>query len=90
MEQLRIPLNVAQTDFLQLLGHIKTVAELEELSQVVSDFYVRKAEEGMNRLWEQASGSASFALAGRGLRLQCTGGAMPWADSSLPLRGVIG
>lgn len=39
-------------DFLQLLGHIKTVEELDELSKVVSDYYARKAEEGMNRLWE--------------------------------------
>ena len=52
MEQIRTPLNAAQLDFLQLLGHIKTVEELEELRQVVSDFYARKAEEAMNRLWE--------------------------------------
>ena len=52
MEQLRTPLNTAQLDFLQLLGHIKTEEELDELRQVVSDFYARKAEEGMNRLWE--------------------------------------
>ena len=45
-------LNAAQMEFLQLLGHIKTEEELEELSQVVSDYYARKAEEGMNRLWE--------------------------------------
>lgn len=48
MEQ-EIGLNAAQRDFLQLLAHIKTT---EELSQVVSDYYARKAEEGMNRLWE--------------------------------------
>jgi hypothetical protein len=52
MEQARTPLNAAQLDFLQLLGHIKTVEELDELRQVVSDFYARKAEEAMNRLWE--------------------------------------
>ena len=51
MEQV-IGLNAAQMDFLQLLAHIKTTEELEELSQVVSDYYARKAEEGMNRLWE--------------------------------------
>lgn len=50
MDQVRTPLNAAQMDFLQLLGHIKTVEELEELSQVVSDFYARKAEEEMNKL----------------------------------------
>ena len=51
-QQIRTPLNAAQLDFLQLLGHIKTEEELDELRQVVSDFYARKAEEGMNRLWE--------------------------------------
>ena len=51
MDQI-IGLNVAQMDFLQLLAHIKTTEELEELSQVVSDYYARKAEEGMNHLWE--------------------------------------
>ena len=45
MEQ-TIGLNAAQMDFLQLLAHIKTTEELEELSQVVSDYYAR------NHLWE--------------------------------------
>ena len=44
MEQ-TIGLNAAQMDFLQLLAHIKTTEELEELSQVVSDYYARKAED---------------------------------------------
>ena len=52
MEQTKTPLNAAQLDFLQLLGHIKTEEELDELRQVVSDFYARKAEEAMNHLWE--------------------------------------
>lgn len=52
MEQARTSLNAAQMDFLQLLGHIKTEEELDELRQVVSDYYARKAEEAMNRLWE--------------------------------------
>ena len=52
MDQVRTTLNAAQIDFLQLLAHIKTKEEVEELRQVVSDFYARKAEEGMNRLWE--------------------------------------
>ena len=51
MEQVN-GLNAAQREFLQLLAHIKTKEELEELSQVVSVFYARKAEEEMNRLWE--------------------------------------
>ena len=52
MGQVRNSLNSAQMDFLQLLGHIKTEEELDELRQIVSDYYARKAEEGMNRLWE--------------------------------------
>ncbi|MCH5310654.1 MAG: hypothetical protein J1E57_01615 [Prevotella sp.] len=52
MEQTTASLNAAQLDFLQLLGHVKTMEELDELRQVVSDFYARKAEEAMDRLWE--------------------------------------
>lgn len=57
MEQARTSLNAAQMDFLQLLGHIKTEEELDELRQVVSDYYARKAEEAMNRLWESGQWS---------------------------------
>ena len=53
MEQVRTPLNAAQLDFLQLLGHIKTVEELDELRQVVCDFYARKVDEEMDRLWAE-------------------------------------
>ena len=52
-----VGLNAAQLDFLQLLAHIKTMEELDELRQVVSDFYARKAEEGMNKLWESGQWS---------------------------------
>ena len=51
MEQ-TIGLNAAQMDFLQLLGRIKTEEELSELRKVVCDYFARKAEEEMNRLWE--------------------------------------
>ena len=52
-----VGLNAAQMDFLQLLAHIKTDEELDELRQVVSDYYARKAEEGMNKLWESGQWS---------------------------------
>lgn len=57
MEQAKTPLNAAQLDFLQLLAHIKTTEELDELRQVVSDYYAQKAEEGMNQLWESGQWS---------------------------------
>ena len=52
MEQVRTTLNKAQMDILRLLEHIKTEEEAEELRDVISNFYARKAEEAMDRLWE--------------------------------------
>lgn len=52
MEQ-TIGLNAAQREFLQLLGRIKTEKELSELRKVVCDFYARKIDEEMDRLWAE-------------------------------------
>lgn len=52
MEQVKTPLNKAQLDILRLLEHIKSDEEAEELREVISNFYARKAEEAMDRLWE--------------------------------------
>jgi len=53
----RTVLNQAQLEFLQLLGHIKTKEELDELRQVVCDFYARKIDEGMDKLWQEGKWS---------------------------------
>ena len=53
MEQARPPLNAAQMEFLQLLGRIKTEEELSELRKVVCDYYARKIDEEMDRLWAE-------------------------------------
>ena len=45
MEEMRTPLNVAQMEFLLLLGRIKTEEELSELRKVVCDYYARKIDE---------------------------------------------
>lgn len=42
MDQVRTPLNAALMDFLQLLGHIKAMEELEELSQDICDFLLAR------------------------------------------------
>ena len=55
--QFRGPLNDAQMSVMRLLGHMKSVEEVEELRQVISDYYRRKIEEGMDQLW--ASGEWS-------------------------------
>ena len=52
MEQVN-GLNAAQMDFLQLLGHIKTEEELDELRQLVCDYYARKIDEEMDQLWAE-------------------------------------
>ncbi|MBR1933028.1 MAG: hypothetical protein IJ841_05005 [Prevotella sp.] len=55
--QLGRPLNEAQMSVLRLLGHMKTVEEVEELHQVISDYYRRKIDEGMDKLWESGEWS---------------------------------
>lgn len=50
-------LNEAQMSVLRLLGHMKTVEEVEELRQVISDYYARKIQEGMDSLWESGEWS---------------------------------
>lgn len=46
------PLNEAQMSILRLLGSMKTVEEVKELRQVICDYYARRVDEEMNRLWE--------------------------------------
>lgn len=55
--QLRGPLNEAQMSVLRLLGHMKTVEEVEELRKVISDYYARKVDEEMDRLWDEGKWS---------------------------------
>ena len=53
----RTVLNQAQLEFLRLLEHIKTKEELDELCQVVCDFYARKIDEEMDKLWDEGKWS---------------------------------
>ena len=55
--QLRGPLNDAQMSVLRLLGHMKTVEEVEELHKVISDYYARKIDEAMDQLWDSGEWS---------------------------------
>lgn len=45
-------LNAAQMDFLRLLGHFKTEEQVNELRQVVCDYYASKIDEEIDKLWE--------------------------------------
>jgi len=47
------PLNPAQIHFLQTLQFVKTEKMMQELQQVVSDFYCQKMEEEANKWWDE-------------------------------------
>ena len=46
-------LNSAQIHFLQTLQFVKTDKMMQELQQVVSDFYFKKMEEEADKWWEE-------------------------------------
>lgn len=46
------PLNPAQIHFLQTLQFVKTDEMMQELQQIVSDFYFKKMEEEADNWWK--------------------------------------
>ncbi len=46
-------LNEAQMSILRLLGSMKSVEEVNELRQVICDYYARRVDDEMDRLWEE-------------------------------------
>lgn len=46
-------LNEAQLSILRLLGSMKTIEEVNELRQVICDYYARKVDEETDRLWAE-------------------------------------
>ena len=46
-------LNEAQMSILRLLGSMKSVEEVNELRQVICDYYARRVDDAMDRLWEE-------------------------------------
>ena len=45
-------LNEAQLSILRLLGSMKTIDEVNELRQVICDYYARRVDEEMDKLWD--------------------------------------
>ena len=45
-------LNEAQMSILRLLGSMKTIDEVNELRQVICDYYARRVDEEVDKLWE--------------------------------------
>ncbi len=48
-------LNDAQMSILRLLGSMKTVEEVDELRQVICDYYARRVDEEVDKLWENGT-----------------------------------
>ncbi len=69
MEQ-SMELNRAQLSILRLLGRMKSVEQVEELRQVISNYYARKATEEMDMLWDNGiwSEEKNNAVLGEHLR----------------------
>lgn len=52
-----IGLNQAQLDFLRLLSHFTTEDEVKELNDVVCEYYAKKVDEEMDKLWDEGKWS---------------------------------
>ena len=52
-----VELNQAQLSILRLLARMDTKEKIEELRQVISNYYARKATEEMDRLWDSGEWS---------------------------------
>ena len=50
-------LNQAQMDFLRLLAHFTKEEEVKELNDLVCEYYARKVDEEMDKLWDEGKWS---------------------------------
>ena len=48
-------LNQAQLQILDMMSFIKTPEALRDLNKVISDYFVQKADEEMNKMWEEGT-----------------------------------
>ena len=52
-----VGLNQAQMDFLRLLAHFTKEEEVKELNDIVCEYYARRVDEEMDKLWEEGKWS---------------------------------
>ena len=53
MEAARTTFNPAQLHILEMMNYCKTQGSLEELRQLLQDFYARKVQQEADRLWDE-------------------------------------
>ncbi|MDY5637559.1 MAG: dephospho-CoA kinase [Parabacteroides sp.] len=46
-------MNQAQMQLLDMMSFVKTPEALSDLNKVISDYFARKADEEMNKLWDE-------------------------------------
>ena len=51
-------LHEAQMGLLRVVGQMKSVAQIQELRQIVSNYYAQKVTSEMDQLWENGEWSA--------------------------------
>jgi len=51
-------LHEAQMDLRRIVGQMKSVAQIQELRQIVSNYYAQKVTAEMDHLWESGAWSA--------------------------------
>lgn len=47
--------NAAQLQLLDMMSHVKSPDTLEELRQVIADFFAKKMEEEIDSMWEDGT-----------------------------------
>lgn len=48
----RTVFNKAQLEMLEIMANVRSEKELDELKHVISEYYAKRADEEMERLWE--------------------------------------
>ena len=48
-------LNPAQLQLLEMLSFVKTPKALQDLNEVISDYFVKMADTEMDRMWDEGS-----------------------------------
>lgn len=48
-------LNQAQLQLLDMMSFIKTLAALSDLNRVISDYFVKKVDAALNKMWDEGT-----------------------------------
>ena len=55
MEQQILQFNQAQLQLLDMMSFVKTPEALSDLNKVISDYFVKKADEEMEKMWNEGT-----------------------------------